>query len=307
MAKKFSDSISSDAPKNDIPDRRDAAVFIVASDTTFLDEVRSACALPSDRSSFGSIAELTAVLSELRKIELAFVILIERSGKDIDPPALRSLRLDFPQLVIMAILGECSQRDALRLQSIGVHGVLLPPFDGIDVNREMATAIPNVPQFKRHPDLMRRGQARLDFLIPSDLSYVLGINHEVSLLLKEFGFPLQDVRVNIPLVCDEAITNAIIHGNKRNPEKKVNVQIYVSFSRFRIRVRDQGEGFDVSTVEDPREGENVMRSSGRGVFLMKNIMDVVEFKENGTVLELEKLNPNADATVAGANGNNSES
>jgi serine/threonine-protein kinase RsbW len=307
MAKKYSDSVSHDAPKVDIPNRRDAAVFLVASDPDFLEEVRAACALPEGRAVFTALPELIAVLSELKKLDLAFVILVERAGADIDPPILRKLRLDFPQVVLLAVLESCDQRDSLRLQSIGVHSIVLPPFDGLDFNKEIATAIPNVPQFKRHPDLMRRGQARLDFLIPSDLTYVLGINYEVALLLKEFGFPPQDVRVNIPLVCDEAITNAIIHGNRRDPEKKVSVQIYVSHSRFRIRVRDQGEGFDVGSVADPREGENVLRSSGRGVFLMKSIMDVVEFKEDGRVLELEKLNPNATANGNGNGRANSES
>jgi serine/threonine-protein kinase RsbW len=296
MAKKSSDSQPTDGPgveTSAVHERRDAAVFVVASDEPFLERVRTECAVPSERASFRTIEQLIEVLSELERIHLAFVLLVEQSGADIDSAALRRLRLDFPQIVVIAILDECDQRCSLRLQSIGVHSILLPPFSDIDVGKELATAIPNVPQFKRHPDLMKRGQARLDFLIPSDLSYVLGINHTVSLLLKEFGFPLQDVRVNIPLVCDEAITNAIVHGNKRDPEKKVNVKIYVSHSRFRIRVRDQGEGFDVSTVEDPREGENVLRSSGRGVFLMKNIMDVVEYKEDGRVLELEKLNTDA--------------
>jgi serine/threonine-protein kinase RsbW len=294
MAKKFSDSVPANTSSIEIPDRRDAAVFFVASDRSFLDEVCAACTVPEGRATFDDLPGLITLLSELKKVDLAFILLVERSGADIDPPMLRKLRLDFPQLVIVAILESCEQRDSLRLQSIGVHSILLPPFDDVDVNKEIATAIPNVPQFKRHPDLMRRGQARLDFVIPSELSYVLGINHEVSLLLKEFGFPPQDARVNIPLACDEAITNAIIHGNRRDPEKKVSVQIYVSHSRFRIRVRDQGEGFDVATVADPREGENVMRASGRGVFLMKNIMDVVEFKENGRVLELEKLNANGN-------------
>jgi serine/threonine-protein kinase RsbW len=113
------------------------------------------------------------------------------------------------------------------------------------------------------------------------------------MLLKEFGFPQQDSRINIPLACDEAIANAIVHGNKSHPDKKVNVQIYLSHSRFRIRVRDQGEGFDFDSLADPRKGDNVHRSSGRGVFLMRNIMNTVEYKEGGRVLELEKLNPNA--------------
>lgn len=293
MAKKYSDPSPSDTPQVESPDRRDAAVFVVASDDAFLERVRSECALPPVRETLHALPELADAIARLDRIRVGFVILVERQGRDIDPHLLRRLRLDFPQLIIIAILESCDQRSQLRLQSIGLHGVLLPPFAEIDVEREIATVVPNVPQFKRHPDLMNRGQARLDFLIPSELPYVLGVNYLVSLLLKEFGFPLQDTRVNVPLACDEAITNAVIHGNGRDPEKKVNIQIYVSHSRFRIRVRDQGEGFDAAAVDDPRHGDNVMRSSGRGIFLMRNIMDVVEYKEGGRVLELEKRNPNA--------------
>jgi serine/threonine-protein kinase RsbW len=146
---------------------------------------------------------------------------------------------------------------------------------------------------------MRRSNARMDFLIPSDLTYVIGVNYQISNLLKEFGFPPQDTRVNVPLACDEAITNAIIHGNRSNPEKKVSIQIYVSPNRFRIRVRDEGEGFDVAGVVDPTRGEALMRASGRGVYLMRNIMDLVEFKDGGRVVELEKKNAN------GSNGGDS--
>jgi serine/threonine-protein kinase RsbW len=126
------------------------------------------------------------------------------------------------------------------------------------------------------------------------LSYVLGVNHLVSMLLKEFSFPASDYRINIPLACDEAITNAIIHGNRSDTEKKVSIQIYVSFSRIKVRIRDQGEGFDAATVEDPTEGVNLLRPSGRGVYLMRSIMDTVEYREGGRVLELEKANANAN-------------
>jgi serine/threonine-protein kinase RsbW len=238
----------------------------------------------------------------MEKVGLAFVLLAERFGHDIDVAGMRKLRIDFPQAVPFVVLESCDPQCEHRLQSVGVHGIMLPPFDQIDLANAMATLAPNVPTFKRHPDLMHRGQIRLDFLIPSDLSYVLGVNYEVSLLLKEFGFPQQDARINIPLACDEAITNAIIHGNKSQPDKKVNIQIYLSNSRFRIRVRDQGEGFDFESVADPRAGENVHRASGRGVFLMRSIMDTVEYKEGGRVLELEKLNPNAKR--GGTNSNN---
>lgn len=295
MVKKSSDLISTD-PRHHANnnERRDAAVFVVATDKAFLDEVVAECPdLPGAHARYASLDELSEALTQFQRINLAFVVIAERTGRDIDIAALRNLRLEYPQLTLTAVLEECDQQSSLRLQSVGVHNILLPPFSEIDLAREIATALPNVPSFKRHPDLMRRGQLRLDFLIPSDLSYVLGLNHTISMLLKEFGYPPQDTRVNLPLACDEALTNAIVHGNKCATDKKVNIQLYISHTRFRMRVRDQGDGFDVDEVADPREGENVLRSGGRGVFLMRNIMDSVEYKDGGRVLELEKLNPDA--------------
>ena len=276
--------------------RSERAVFVVASEPTYLEQVFALCAdAPATADRFASLEEFHAALTRLERLHLAFVVLVFRRGADVDIPALRRVRLEYPQLVIIAVLGECDQQSALRLQSIGVHGILLPPFERISLGREIATAVPNVPNFKRHPALMRRASVRIDFLIPSDLNYVIGINYHISNLLKEFGYPPQDTRVNIPLACDEAITNAIVHGNESDPGKKVNIQIYISPNRFRIRVRDEGKGFKLEDVSNPTRGEALLRASGRGVYLMRNIMDSVEFKEGGRVVELEKKN--------GANGN----
>lgn len=304
MAKKSSDFIPGASPV--APSMRpERTVFAVASDGAFLARVFASCAdSPRAAARYATIGELADALSEFKRIALAFVLLAEPRGDRLDIPALRRLRLDFPQVVLMVVLEECDQQTALRLQSIGVHGILLPPFERINLGREIATAVPNVPSFKRHPDLMRRASVRFDFLIPSDLTYVLGINYHISNLLKEFGYPAQDTRVNIPLACDEAITNAIVHGNRSRADKKVNIQIYVSPNRFRIRVRDEGDGFDLARVANPTQGEALLRASGRGVYLMRSIMDSVEFKEGGRVVELEKRNGNANGSVNGApNGN----
>jgi anti-sigma regulatory factor (Ser/Thr protein kinase) len=294
MAKKYFDLALSTEPAADSNGRRESPVFAVVSDPSFFERVRNECAnLPPNIDVSPTITMLLSQLEATEKVGLAYILLVERDGKSIDVEGLRTLRLGFPQVVPIAIVEFCDQQCELRLQSIGVYSIMLPPFDQVDIVRELERVAPNVPKFKRHPDLMKRGQIRLDFLIPSDLTYVLGINYEVSMLLKEFGFSQQDARINIPLACDEAITNAIVHGNRSSPDKKVNVQIYISNSRFRIRVRDQGAGFDAENVADPREGDNIHRSSGRGIFLMRRIMDSVLFKEEGRVIELEKRNSNS--------------
>lgn len=294
MARKYSERIISvEATVNHNRDRS-PAVYVVSSDHDFLKCVLEDCTdIPADYQAFSSISDLSTFLFSAPKLNLAVVLIIEKNGDAVDAPALREFKLDYPQSFFIALLGSCEQRNHLRLQSLGVQNILLPPFSDVSITKEISTALPNVPQFKKHPDLLKRGQMRVNFLLPNDLSYVLGLNYFISLLLKEFLYPVSDSRINIPLACDEAVTNAMLHGNQSDPDKKVNVQVYISHSRFKIRVVDQGAGFDFRKVENPTEGDNLLRPSGRGIYLMKSIMDTVSFKDEGRVVELEKRNPQA--------------
>ena len=303
MGKNYSDQTMSSS-QTPAAGARDPQVFVVSNDPDYLESVLSQCLdVPESRTSFRGIHALMEALASTEKLNLVFAIIVERSASSVDSLALRQCKLDYPQVNFIILVGECEQRCYVRFQSLGVQSVLLPPFSEVSLKREIATALPNVPQFKRHPDLSHRGSARLDFLIPSDLSYVIGVNHLVSMLLREFSFPAPDYRINIPLACDEAITNAIIHGNGSDPGKKVSIQIYISSSRIKIRIKDQGEGFDAAAVADPTEGANLLRPSGRGVYLMRSIMDVVEYKESGRVLELEKSNTSANGRPVKENSN----
>jgi serine/threonine-protein kinase RsbW len=283
-------------------------VFVLAADAGHLKSVFSQCQdVPESYTVFESIPQLMEHLAAAERLGLAFAIVVEKSGNALDALALRACKLEYPEVNFIILLDECEQRCYVRFQSLGVQSVLLPPYPDVSLKREIATALPNLPQFKRHPDLANRGGLRMDFLIPSDLGYVLGVNHLVSMLLREFSFPAPDYRINIPLACDEAITNAIIHGNRSDPSKKVSIQIYISASRFKVRVKDQGQGFQADAVADPTEGSNLLRPCGRGVFLMRSIMDTVEYKEGGRVLELEKANTGGNGrpvreNSAGSNG-----
>ena len=90
----------------------------------------------------------------------------------------------------------------------------------------------------------------------------------------------------------EAVANAIKHGNKLNPEKRVFVSMHVDPGvRLAIVVEDEGDGFDPDSLSDPTEPENILRQSGRGVFYMRHFMDEVHFRpgaEGGTRVELSK-------------------
>ena len=91
---------------------------------------------------------------------------------------------------------------------------------------------------------------------------------------------------NMMLAVVEAVTNAIQHGNRYAPEKEVTLETYRDNHELRFIVTDEGEGFDPSGVPDPTLPENVEKPCGRGVFLIKNLADDVEYHDNGRKIEI---------------------
>ena len=96
----------------------------------------------------------------------------------------------------------------------------------------------------------------------------------------------EDIYGKVLIGTVEAVNNAIIHGNKSNPEKVVNIRIYKTKKELHIVVKDEGEGFDYRSIPDPTAPENIENIHGRGVFLMTKLSDKVEFYENGSIVEL---------------------
>ena len=89
--------------------------------------------------------------------------------------------------------------------------------------------------------------------------------------------------------CTEAVNNAIVHGNKSDPYKKVIIRCVVKKKTLTICVKDEGNGFDPESLQDPRDEKNLLKESGRGVFLMRSLMDKVVFKrlKSGSVVEMK--------------------
>ena len=87
----------------------------------------------------------------------------------------------------------------------------------------------------------------------------------------------------------EAVINAILHGNKKDPAKQVHVSLELNDEALRIKIADEGAGLDLDSVPDPLAPENILRSSGRGIFLMKAIMDEVHFHQLNPGTEIEMI------------------
>jgi serine/threonine-protein kinase RsbW len=93
----------------------------------------------------------------------------------------------------------------------------------------------------------------------------------------------------VELALDEALANAIRHGCKNDPTKQVRCIVTTGAGdEVVIVVRDPGPGFDATAVPNPLEGDNVLKGSGRGVFLINQLMDEVDFADGGRQLQMRK-------------------
>jgi serine/threonine-protein kinase RsbW len=99
----------------------------------------------------------------------------------------------------------------------------------------------------------------------------------------------QNVNFNIKLALHEAIVNAVKHGNKMNSHLLVSVDITVQPNQIAIQVADQGNGFDYKSIPDPITPENLWKLSGRGIFLIQNAMDKIEFENEGRTIRMIKF------------------
>jgi len=96
-------------------------------------------------------------------------------------------------------------------------------------------------------------------------------------LARESGFGEEDLD-RIGMSVRECVVNAVVHGNRYNANKKVQLSILRTPRQFTVRIADQGEGFDPAALPDPVAGDNLLRQSGRGIFLMKTFMDDVQVR-----------------------------
>jgi len=86
----------------------------------------------------------------------------------------------------------------------------------------------------------------------------------------------------------EAGTNAILHGNSNDPNKRVYFQFLLSEDKLTVAVKDEGKGFNPDGVPNPLDPENLLNTTGRGIFLMRTLMDEISYNQNGTEVQMVK-------------------
>ena len=97
---------------------------------------------------------------------------------------------------------------------------------------------------------------------------------------------ISDLYGNVLISTIEAVTNAIVHGNNKKNKKNVTIEVIKEDKKLTIIVEDEGNGFDLNKVPDPTKPDYIEKPDGRGIFLMKNLTDDMEFEKNGAIVKL---------------------
>lgn len=120
----------------------------------------------------------------------------------------------------------------------------------------------------------------------NELAKVATITEEICI---RFGL-IEDEIDDISIAVTEAVNNAIKHGNKEDSTKSIKIVFEVETDRIKIRIKDEGKGFQLEEVKDPRKNENLLKDDGRGILIMKALMDEVKVLSGneGNVIQLVK-------------------
>jgi len=203
------------------------------------------------------------------------VIISDLVGETADDPRDRLL-----------VAGPPASADNVKAFKIGVPGV--------DLRHDAETLRPIIEKTLEYnlryvdasesPDPVHE---KIDFELPSNLSLMISVLEYLLHRVANRGL-VQPERSNLFVALDEAFVNAVKHGNKSNPEKLLRITADLSPREAIFTVEDEGEGFDVREIPDPCDPANLFRTSGRGVMLMYNIMDEVEYNARGNKVKMVK-------------------
>ena len=118
---------------------------------------------------------------------------------------------------------------------------------------------------------------------------------------RAFSFHGHRLDLNFRVSITEALANAVVYGNGNDPDRTVLVDVTLESERVVIVVSDEGEGFDPSQIPDPTLPENLQRSGGRGLFLIRSLMDEMQYNDRGNSLSMVLRRESPPGPAKGAN------
>ena len=175
----------------------------------------------------------------------------------------------------------------IKAFKMGAANYLRLPYNQDELREIVEQTLEYKLRYIDDPTLLPHVHEKIEFELPSDLSLMNGVLEYLQERVSKLGL-ISPERSNLFIALDEAFVNAVKHGNKNDPNKLLKITAELSPTEACFTVEDEGEGFDINGIPDPCDPANLFRTSGRGVLLIYNIMDEVEYNAQGNRVKMVK-------------------
>jgi len=203
----------------------------------------------------------------------------EVNGKQLDDLQRKSL--------ITAIELKPTGTAIIKAFKLRASNYLRSPYDTNELREIVESTLSYRLRYVDDQSLFPHLHEKIEFELPSDLALMNGVLEYLQERVAKLGL-IKPERSNLFVALDEAFVNAVKHGNKSDPTKLLKITAELSANEACFTVEDEGEGFDVRAIPDPCDPGNLFRTSGRGVLLIYNIMDEVEYNAQGNRVKMVK-------------------
>jgi serine/threonine-protein kinase RsbW len=189
--------------------------------------------------------------------------------------------------LLTPVVANGTEPDIVKAFKLGTVNYLRLPYD----KEELRAIVERTLSYKLHyvddPTVLPHVHEKIEFELPSDLSLMNGVLQYLLERVSRLGL-IKPERSNLFIALDEAFVNAVKHGNKSDPQKLIRITAELSPKEACFTVEDEGSGFNIKDIPDPCDPANLFKTSGRGVLLIYNIMDEVEYNAQGNRVKMVK-------------------
>ncbi len=175
----------------------------------------------------------------------------------------------------------------IKAFKFGAANFLRLPYNATELREIVENTLSYKLRYVDDPTVLPQVHEKIEFELPSDLTLMNGVLDYLQERVSKLGL-ITPERSNLFVALDEAFVNAVKHGNKNDPQKLLRITAELSAKEACFTVEDEGEGFDIGEIPDPCDPANLFRTSGRGVLLIYNIMDEVEYNAQGNRVKMVK-------------------
>lgn len=201
------------------------------------------------------------------------------------------LQRTYNLLPVLMLTARSRNEDRIEGLITGADAYITKPFDTEELVKLVKEAIEEANHRRENMGMVET----ISFDMKSEFRFLEEINGLMSRLFQDSDLSSEEIW-EMKLALHELGVNAIEHGNQKDQDKLVRITYTIFKDRLEITVEDEGEGFDPETLPDPTEGDALVRDRGRGVYLVKRMMDGVEYLGRGNAVRLTKLLQHSAAT-----------